>query len=146
MKAYYDKIMLAALAVASGAAMVSCDDDFDRPPVIVPVATYEANMAIADFKAEFWDQIKSGVVTVPVNAEGDSIILAGTVVTTDAYGNVFQQLVLEDESGALNFSISMYDINQKYQYGQELRVNVTGMLVGSYSGLKIGRASCRERV
>ena len=135
MKAYYDKIMLAALAVASGAAMVSCDDDFDRPPVIVPVATYEANMAIADFKAEFWDQIKSGVVTVPVNAEGDSIILAGTVVTTDAYGNVFQQLVLEDESGALNFSISMYDINQKYQYGQELRVNVTGMLVGSYSGL-----------
>ena len=134
MKAY-NKIILAALAVASGAAMVSCDDDFDRPPVIVPVATYEANMAIADFKAEFWDQIKSGVVTVPVNADGDSIILGGTVVTTDAYGNVFQQLVLEDESGALNFSISMYDINEKYQYGQEIRVNVTGMMVGSYSGL-----------
>ncbi|MCH5326946.1 MAG: hypothetical protein J1E29_07060, partial [Duncaniella sp.] len=135
MKAY-NHIIAAALAMASTAAMVSCDDDFDRPPIVVPVASYEANTSIAEFKDMFWDLVQSNQYTkVPVNEKGDSIILSGIVTSSDADGNVYQQLELQDESGAIHFGISMYDIHEKYHYGQEVRVNVTGMLVGGYSHL-----------
>lgn len=135
MKLY--KTLMAALAVAAVTApLTSCDDDFDRPPVIVPVATYEVNMAIADFKEMFWSYAQDNKYTViPCNQEGDSIILGGRITSTDIDGNIYQQVIVEDESGAINFGVNMYDINQKYQYGQEVRINVTGMLVGGYGHL-----------
>lgn len=135
MKAY-NHILAATLALASTAAMVSCDDDFDRPPLIIPTATYEANTSIAEFKEMYWNLVQANKFTeVPVNAAGDSIILAGIVTSADNMGNVYQQLELQDESGALHFGINMYDICEKYHRGQEVRINVTGMLVGGYSHL-----------
>ncbi|MCM1521564.1 MAG: DUF5689 domain-containing protein [Muribaculaceae bacterium] len=132
----YKTIIAAALAAAVSGAMVSCDDDFDRPPVITPVATYEVNTPIAEFKEMFWNYTQSNsYTTIPVNAEGDSIIVGGRITTSDLEGNVYQTLVVQDETGALYFGVNMYDINEKYQYGQEVRINVTGMIVGGYNGL-----------
>lgn len=126
--------VMAAVALCSG--FVSCDDDFDRPPVIVPEATYEANTAISEFKEMFWQYAQgSSYATVPVNAEGDSIIIGGRIITSDAQGNIYQQVIVEDESGALYLGVNMYDINETYQYGQEVRINLTGLLVGNYGGL-----------
>ncbi|MCM1163692.1 MAG: DUF5689 domain-containing protein [Muribaculaceae bacterium] len=132
----YKTLIAAALAMAAAGSLVSCDDDFDRPPVITPVATYEVNTPISEFKEMFWSYTQSNsYTTIPVNAEGDSIIVGGRITSSDLQGNIYQTLVVEDETGALYFGVNMYDINEKYQYGQEVRINVTGMIVGGYNGL-----------
>lgn len=132
MKLY--KSIFAVLAVAAtSAGFVSCDDDLDRPPVIVPEASYKANTSIAQFKQMFWDVATSNSYqTIPLNAEGDSIILAGHVVSSDKDGNVYQHVYVSDESGAMDFRIYGYDLYESYHIGQEVRINVTGLLVGGY--------------
>jgi len=131
MKLYKYAITLAV--AVSAAAMVSCDDDLDRPPVIVPVATYEVNTSVETFKQMFWDVAQANsMTTIPVNEKGDSIIIGGRVISSDASGNVYQRIYLRDESGAMDIRIYAYDIHESYPVGQEVRINVTGLLVGGY--------------
>lgn len=130
------KYAFGLVVAATAAGMVSCDDDFDRPPVIVPEATIEVNTAITEFKEMFWSVTSdNSFMTIPVNQNGDSIILGGRIISSDEDGNVYQQIFLRDESGALNIRVHGYDLYESYQYGQELRINVTGLLVGSYGGV-----------
>lgn len=132
MKLYKSIFAVLAVAATSG-AFVSCDDDLDRPPVIVPEATYEANTSIAEFKELFWNAAQNNTPeTIPVNADGDSIILAGRVISSDENGNVYQRIYVRDESGAMDFRIYGYDLYESYHMGQEVRINVTGLLVGGY--------------
>lgn len=139
MKLYKSLFAVLAVAATSG-AFVSCDDDLDRPPVIVPEASYKANTSIAEFKKLFWDAaVNNKPQTIPVNADGDSIILAGRVISSDQQGNVYQRIYVRDESGAMDFRIYGYDLHESYHIGQEVRVNVTGLLVGGYgSQMQIG--------
>lgn len=127
---YAPGLVLAALS----AAMVGCDNDFDRPPVIVPVATYEVNTPVSEFKEMFWNvtQSNSTYQTIPVNADGDSIILGGRIISSDEDGNVYQHVYFRDETGALDIRVYGYDLYESYPMGQEVRINVTGLLVGSY--------------
>lgn len=132
MKLYKSLFAVLAVAATSG-AFVSCDDDLDRPPVIVPEASYKANTSIAEFKKLFWDAaVNNKPQTIPVNADGDSIILAGRVISSDQQGNVYQRIYVRDESGAMDFRIYGYDLYESYHMGQEVRINVTGLLVGGY--------------
>ncbi len=118
---------------ASAVAMVSCDNDFDRPPVIVPVATIEANTAISELKEAYWNEISNNAyTTIPVNAKGDSIVIAGTVISSDKSGNIYKGIYLRDETGVTYIRVNAYDLYESYQPGQEVRVNVTGLLIGGY--------------
>lgn len=131
------KSIFALLAVATSGAMVSCDDDLERPPVIIPEATYEVNTAISDFKEAYW-QYASGDAfeMIPVNAEGDSIIIGGYIVSSDITGNMFKQIVVQDESAAILIGVNASDLNAgRYKFGEEIRVNLTGLYVGNYNGL-----------
>lgn len=132
-------IYMAALFATAG-TFSSCDDDFEVPPMIEPVATMKVNTTIADLKAEYWREGGQDYYTpILLNSEGDSVVIGGRVISSDLQGNLFQQLIVEDETGAIEFSVSVYDLNQKYQYGQEVRINVTGMNIGLYRNLmKIG--------
>ena len=117
MKLYKSIFAVLAVAATSG-ALVSCDDDLDRPPVIVPVATYEANTSIAEFKELLRNAAQNNTPeTIPVNADGDSIILAGRVISSDRSGNVYQRIYVRDESGAMDFRIYGYDLNESYHMG-----------------------------
>ncbi|MDE6766025.1 MAG: hypothetical protein K2J52_06905, partial [Duncaniella sp.] len=79
--------LFALATVAVTGAMASCDDDFERPPVIIPEATYEANTAIAEFKEAYWQYSTGDAFSqIPVNAEGDSIIIGGYIVSSDTTG------------------------------------------------------------
>lgn len=135
MKLY--KSLFAMLAVASAAAVTGCDDDFETPPVIIPEATYEVNTAIADFKTEYWQYATGDAFApVPVNMEGDSIIIGGTIVSSDDTGNMFKQIVVQDESGAVLIGVNASGLNEgRYKLGEEVRVNVTGLYVGNYNQL-----------
>ncbi len=131
MKLY--KSIFAVLAAGVSLGFVSCDDDLDRPPVIVPVASYEVNTSMETFKQMFWDVAQSnGNSVIPVNADGDSIIIGGRVISSDMDGNVYQRVYVSDESGSMDIRVYGYDLYESYPIGQEVRINVTGLLVGGY--------------
>lgn len=127
-------LYIASLALAAG-AFSACDNEFERPPMILPTSGWTANTTIEDFKAAYWSTVESSPRTVGLTADGDSIIVKGRVCSSDASGNIFKYLFIQGESEALALSLDFYDIYQSYKFGQEVYVNLTGLTIGGYSGL-----------
>ncbi len=127
-------LYIASIALAA-AGFAACDNDFERPPMVVPTSSWQANTTIEQFKADYWSTVQGTPQTVGLNADGDSIIVKGRVCSSDESGNIFKYLFVQGESEALAFSLDFYDIYQSYKYGQEIYVNLTGLTIGGYSGL-----------
>ncbi len=127
-------LYIASIALAA-VALGACDNEFERPPMVVPTSGWEANTTIEEFKAAYWSTVESTPQTVGLNADGDSIVIKGRVCSSDASGNIFKYLFIEGESEALALSLDFYDIYESYKYGQEVYVNLTGLTIGGYSGL-----------
>lgn len=128
-----DMALLGA-ALASTAGLTGCKDDFDTPPVNVPVATMQPNSTIAQVKAELWDDATNYAVVVPQKADGSDYIVHGRVISSDASGNIYKSLVIQDETGALPFSVNQNSMYNTYRIGQEIVINLTGLYIGKYAG------------
>lgn len=136
---------IATLAV--GAAMVmgasSCDDDFTRPPMVVPPTIDEtdpnlkANMSILDFKTQYWQNDRNYVAHLGYYSEEaeESIILSGRVVSSTESGNIYNNIVVQDESAAITISVRTGDMESVPLFGQLVYIDVTGLEVGGYNGL-----------
>lgn len=129
-----NSLYIASLALAA-VALGSCDNEFERPPMVVPTSTWQANTTIEQFKADYWNTVESTPVTVGLTDSGDSIIVKGRVCSSDQTGNIFKYLFIQGESEALALSLDFYDIYKSYKFGQEIYVNLTGLTIGGYSGL-----------
>lgn len=127
-------LYIASLALTA-VGFASCDDDFERPPMVLPESDWTANMTIEDFKAKYWNTVETTPVTVGLNEQGDSIILKGRVCSSDKTGNIFKYLMVQGESEAIAISLDFYDICNTYKFGQEVYINATGLTIGGYSGL-----------
>lgn len=127
---------LALLALGTGASLTSCQNDFDLPPIPEPKATMEANTTIAELKAAYWQDAANYYETVGKNADGSDIIVKGRVVSSDATGNIYKSLVIQDATGALAFSINQTGLNNNYRVGQEVVVNLTDLGFGKYAALQ----------
>lgn len=112
----------------------ACSDDFTYPPMVVPEASMQPNTTIADLKELYWQDSRNYCSTVLPLGDADMIV-KGRVVSSDSTGNVFKNIVIEDETAALTIAINSYDLYESYQYGQEIVVNVTGLQIGGYNGL-----------
>ena len=127
---------LALATLASGVALTSCQNDFDLPPLPEPKATMEANTTIADLKAKYWQDATNYYETVGKNADGEDIIVKGRVISSDATGNIYKSLVIQDATGALAFSINQTGMNNEYRVGQEVVINLTDLGIGKYAALQ----------
>ena len=116
--------------------ITSCDDDWDTPPLAGPVATIEANTSIYDLKAKYWFDETNGVDTIGLTDEGEHIIIKGRVISSDASGNIYKNLVIQDETSAVTFSINQNSLYTDYRMGQEVVIDVTDMYLGKYAGLQ----------
>ncbi len=127
-------------------SLTGCQDDFDAPVVTEPVATLRANTTIAKVKADYWsddrnyiwnDPASGDVVSpIPLNEDGEHIIIKGRVVSSDASGNIYKSLVIQDETAALAMSINANSMYTTYRIGQEILVDLTDMWIGKYNGLQ----------
>ena len=122
------------MMLSGAAGFTACDGDLERPPMIEPSASIKPNTTIAALKADVW-QTDRNYVTEVGQRNGSDIIIAGRVVSNDMAGNVFKNIVLQDETGALTVSINGYDLYKTYQQGQQIVVNLTGLKIGGYNGL-----------
>lgn len=136
-----NKIYLAGVLFAATAAFSACDDDFARPPMILPpTVNVEPTVSMPDFKQSVWGTLTSGPTTLGLDAKGDSIVFTGRVCSSDQSGNIYKNIVVQshDDKGnqvAIAFSVNAYDLYQLFPFGQEVAVYATGMQVGPYRNL-----------
>ncbi len=134
LKSYIAGVM--TLTVASF-GFSSCQDSFDEPNgITIPVASLEPNTTIAEVKELMWNDADNYCDTVPTKADGSHIVIAGRVISSDFAGNCFKYIILQDETGALSFSINSYNLYLNYRRGQEIVVDLTGLHIGKYRGLE----------
>ena len=146
MKLY--KSILAAVALAVSASILTgCDEELAVPPLSIPSTDVRANTTIADFKQQYWSNENNYCTQVGKTADGEDLIIGGRIIASDEGGNIYQNLMLQDETGAVTIAVytnsndGLSNLNTKYKVGEELFVNVTGLYAGKYAGLfQIGTA------
>lgn len=132
MKSKY--IFRALLAIFSLGAMTSCQNSFDDPGLVEPVAKNEANTTIAEFKDRFAEEnMQLCPYKDPENKT--PYIVKGRVISSDATGNIYQTLCIQDETSAMTFAIRRAGLYDYYHLGQEIVVDLTGLWVGKYNYL-----------
>lgn len=136
MKLFSKFSSLALLTLGLGATLTSCQNDFDLPPLDEPVATMQANTTIAELKAKYWQDASNYYETVGKTADDKDVVVKGKVISSDATGNIYKSLVIQDETGALAFSINQTGLNNNYRVGQEVVVNLTDLGFGKYAALQ----------
>lgn len=136
MKSFKHILGAASLSLLAAGALTSCQNDFDQPPLKEPEATMKPNTTIAQLKAANWQNNDNYFLTLGQTESGEDMIIHGRVVSSDATGNIYKSLVIQDETAALAFSIKETGMNNSYRVGQEVVVNVTGLGFGKYRGLQ----------
>jgi hypothetical protein len=113
--------------------VVGCSRDFDEPPLSPEV--YDgppANMTIGRLKSLHQS------ITDPTLIDVDYIIKA-YVSGNDISGNIYKQLYIQDETGAINIGIDQNSMYTEYRVGQEVYINLHGLYMIKYGGeLQIG--------
>lgn len=134
LKSKFKVLSSVPLAVLAGvlflSLVASCNNEFDRPPMVLPTAEHSPNMTIADFKARFWrDEVNY------IDSVTEDIVIHGWVTSSDESGNIYKKLYIQDESGmGLTIAINQGGLYEKYRIGQELVLNLQGAFVGKYNG------------
>lgn len=128
--------LLAAALLTCASLATGCQDDVNAPGMDVPVASLKPNTTIAQLKAEYWNDANNYIDTVKLNSEGAHVVVSGRVISSDASGNIYKSLVIQDATGALSMSINANSLYTSYRVGQEVVVDVTDMYIGKYSTLQ----------
>lgn len=119
---------------AAAAALTGCQADMDAPALEEPKATMVPNTTLAEFKEAF----ENMTVLCPMKDEETQTpyIIHGRVVSSDATGNIYKSIVIQDETAALTLSVNQGSTYTDYRIGQEIVVNATGIYTGYYNGLQ----------
>ncbi len=138
-----------SLLLFGALSLTACQDDVDDPAFIEPQSSWLADgdnyqlMTIEEVKAKFWSDDTNyywtdseGNPYLPKSDDGRHILIKGRVISSDAAGNVYKKLVIQDETAAVTFSINANSMNNKFRRGQEIVVDITGMTIGKYAGLQ----------
>ena len=132
-KLYLNLLLLMAIGMVA-----SCNDDFDRPPMMIPSAAHidKVNTTILDLKTKYWKEDKNYIDTIKLTEAGDSVVIKGRVISSDESGNIYKNLVIQDETAAITISINGNSLYNTYRIGQEIVLPVTGLFIGKYNTLQ----------
>lgn len=144
-KKYIHSLLAVAIALAGSSALSSCSEDLDYPPLGYPTSDLKANMTILELKDKYWQPNTDNYCTlVKQNELGEDIVISGRVIGNDITGNIYQQLIIQDETAAVTISVTKSDIYKSFPVGEEVFVKMTGLYVGKYANLfQIGAAGTR---
>lgn len=133
-------LLAAALLAVSSAALTGCNEELAQPPMTIPSSDWKANTTIAELKGQYWQDENNYCTQVTANTDGEHVILGGRVIANDSTGNIYQNIVLQDATGAISISVALKDSYKKFKIGEEMFIDVTGLYAGKYAGLfQIGK-------
>lgn len=123
--------------IGASAALCACSDNWEQPAMNLPEFPegVEANITLAELKADYWQGTDSYGTIIGCNDNGDSLIVVGTVVSNASAGNIYKTLVLQDSTAAITIGVDTTAVSAAYPMGARLAINVTGLCIGRYSGL-----------
>lgn len=125
-------IKLLTLLAVSLFAATACMNDFDEPTFKQPPfgnnEIGEANTTIAELKAKYSSTIKANAAKEVT----ENIIIKGVVVANDETGNVYKQIIINDETGAIIIGVNDVGLYAMMPIGQKVRIDCKGLYVGGY--------------
>ncbi len=65
----------------------------------------------------------------------NDLVIEGIVVANDESGNLYKQLFIEDESGAIELKVDVAGLYTDFPEGTRIRVNCKGLYMGTYGGV-----------
>ena len=101
--------------------------DFDQPPVNIPVSPYKANFTIDSLNMMY-----TGTDTMLIT---DSIFIQGIVISSDQSGNIYKNLYIQDNTGGIVIAIDLPDLYTTYRLGQRIVIKLQGLYLGQYGGV-----------
>ena len=123
------------LALFCGMTLTSCmDDDWEDPNgSTIPYGNNsieETNLkTIAEVREMYKDKINTSYsyeqVTKPMQ-------IKGYVTGNDIQGNIYNEIAVQDETGAIIIAIAQGGINGYLPVGTEILVELNGLYVGNY--------------
>lgn len=120
------KYNLYLVLLLMGVLIFSCGKEDVPPPVSFDG---EANYTIAELIAL---RTSAEYDSLPA---ADSIIISGTVISSDKDGNCHKYLMIQDETGGIQIQINNSTLYMRYPVGQKLFVKCTGLALSDYNGL-----------
>ncbi len=130
----FKSIALAGLALLGMTVATGCQNSFDEPDLVIPVATMTPNTTIAQLKQTFMDT-NATLCPVKDEATGEHYIIKGRVISSDATGNIYQSLMVQDATAAMPITVRRASLYNEYHLGQEVVIDVTGLWIGRYNSL-----------
>ena len=131
------------IAFAALAALVSCQSLIEewQPVLGSPKEPAEEEFVNYDSRVTHTiAQLKAMYTTskTPVKIE-EPVWIKGQVVSSDRTGNVYRELYIQDESGALDVKVGRSSMYSDYHLGQWIYIYATGLTLGEYDGtLQLG--------
>ena len=118
------KLYLAFVLLMAAVGFASCSDNFDAPPMVIPSTSLDGNISIYELKKQYYNSATNYIDTIGFlnddNVKRDSLYIKGRVVSSDESGNIYKNLVIQDESAAIILSINANSLYNNYRIGQEI--------------------------
>ena len=98
-------------------------------PMVREPEMHDVNTTIAELKALY---VANGNRLVEIH---DHLLIGGQVISSDRSGNIYRDLYIQDETGAICVKVGKSSLYSDFHLGQWVFVDCAGLTVGSYSGM-----------
>lgn len=119
-----------SLSLIASLALFACERDYDAPLLTEPEYTGPAaNITISELRT----QNAAATTDVPIIIT-QSQILKATITSSDEAGNIYKNIYIQDETGAIGVRVDQSNICTKYPVGQTIYIDLEGLCVSVYGG------------
>ncbi|MDE1192281.1 MAG: DUF5689 domain-containing protein [Arachidicoccus sp.] len=136
-KTFYSKhirtlILIINVTIIAFLVSTSCNKKFDTPP-LESTDTPTVTMSIKDLKA--MHTVKGAYDSI-VNDD----VISGIVTANDSSGNIYNQIIIQDNTGGLPVQIDEDDLYTLFPVGRKVFIHVKGLTLGDYGGtIQLGK-------
>jgi hypothetical protein len=124
---------IALLFVVAMLLMSRCSDNFEAPPIKMPVYSgTPENITVAEFREQYATRPSRTVIV-------EDYILRAVITGNDISGNIYKQIYIADDTGGINIGVDQNSIYTSNRVGQEVFIKLKGLASVIYGGeLQIG--------
>lgn len=127
---HLNKIFAGLLTFCLALGFASCDKTYELPPLNEPTFTLPSGaqtITIKELRTRYANATQENPMTI-----ADSLWLKARVSGDDRSGNIFKQIILQDETGGISFLIDQSNVYNDYPTGQEVYISLKGLCVSVY--------------